>query len=89
MNNITRPTHKKSLLSNLNFFKFKNKRIKNKKIVVISEYSSIYNFPILGGIISERAKSAPENSNIIFFTKWDWQDSNLRPTDYESVALTN
>ena len=51
-------------MSNLNFFKFKNKRIKNKKIVGISEYSSINNLPILGGIIRDRAV-IPFGGNVI------------------------
>ena len=50
--------------------------------------------PKLGRIKVEKATSNPiVNINLsefnIFFSKWARQDSNLRPTDYESVALTN
>ena len=60
----------------------------------MSENSNIDNFPILGGIIKERHSKPPINLKLIFLSilplnKWAWQDSNLRPTDYESVALTN
>ena len=65
------------------------KIIPNKKIIGISEYSNKNIFPIPGGIIKERANSAPDINRVTFLTKWAWQDSNLRPTDYESVALTN
>ena len=60
----------------------------------MSENSNIDNLPILGGIIKERPSKLPINLKLIFLSivllnKWAWQDSNLRPTDYESVALTN
>ena len=50
--------------------------------------------PKLGSIKVEKAIRKPKiNINLsefnIFFAKWARQDSNLRPTDYESVALTN
>ena len=50
--------------------------------------------PKLGSIKVEEAIRNPTiNINLsefnIFFAKWARQDSNLRPTDYESVALTN
>ena len=50
--------------------------------------------PKLGRIKVDRASKIPKNKISfsefnIFFNKWARQDSNLRPTDYESVALTN
>ena len=50
--------------------------------------------PKFGSIKVEKDIKKPTvNTNLsefnIFFAKWARQDSNLRPTDYESVALTN
>ena len=50
--------------------------------------------PKFGSIKVEKDIKKPTvNINLsefnIFFAKWARQDSNLRPTDYESVALTN
>ena len=50
--------------------------------------------PTFGRIKVENARRVPKrkiaiSESIIFLYKWARQDSNLRPTDYESVALTN
>ena len=50
--------------------------------------------PKLGSTkVEEAIRNPTTNINLsefnIFFAKWARQDSNLRPTDYESVALTN
>ena len=42
-----------------------------------------------GGDIKETETREPNKNIPSFSFKWAWQDSNLRPTDYESVALTN
>ena len=42
-----------------------------------------------GGDIKETETREPNKNIPNFSFKWAWQDSNLRPTDYESVALTN
>ena len=42
-----------------------------------------------GGEVIDTVNKEPNINNINLFLKWAWQDSNLRPTDYESVALTN
>ena len=64
------------------------KIIKNK-IIKKSENSIISNLRKLGGETKETEIIAPKINNFNFALTWAWQDSNLRPTDYESVALTN
>ena len=59
------------------------------KIIVISEKLNPSIFKNSGGEVIERAINDPKNNKVNLFFKWAWQDSNLRPTDYESVALTN
>jgi hypothetical protein len=36
---------------------------------------------------AEQAKQSPQAVNCGFW--WGWQASNLRPSDYESLALTD
>ena len=77
------------------FFIFLTTKNKNK---IISGKSSKFIPPIsnpkFGGMRRESAKILPMFFELIFtifinLFKWARQDSNLRPTDYESVALTN
>ena len=63
-----------------------------KHTVTINIKSEKFNpkkFKNCGGEVIDKVKSVPINNNIALLFKWAWQDSNLRPTDYESVALTN
>ena len=63
-----------------------------KNTVTISARSEKFNpkkFKNWGGEVIDKVKRVPININIALLFKWAWQDSNLRPTDYESVALTN
>ena len=64
------------------------KIIKNM-IIKKSENSIISNLRKPGGETKETEIMEPKVNNFNFALKWAWQDSNLRPTDYESVALTN
>ena len=59
-------------------FKFKPKKLNRNSV----------------GITNESAKKVPicfvdKTKLLLTLFKWARQDSNLRPTDYESVALTN
>ena len=68
----------------------KSKNSKNEKTRIRkSESSKKLNLRYPGGDIKEIETSKPNKKIYTFSFKWAWQDSNLRPTDYESVALTN
>ena len=58
-------------------------------IRTISDKSKNNNEYIFAGIKNEQKNKLPPTKYFISVLKWAWQDSNLRPTDYESVALTN
>ena len=70
------------------FKKSINKKIKNKKTKK-SENSIMLKRKKPGGDIKDIETREPNKNKFTFSFKWAWQDSNLRPTDYESVALTN
>ena len=62
----------------------------NNKTIAKSDKSKINKLKNCGGEVIEMANKEPKVKYfILLFNKWAWQDSNLRPTDYESVALTN
>ena len=69
----------------MNLVKRTVERVNIKK----SENSMKFNLKKPGGEIKETAARKPKKNKYNFSFKWAWQDSNLRPTDYESVALTN
>ncbi len=64
-------------------------RIKNANNTNTSEMSIPNTLGVkLGGTNNEDKIKNP-TIETLFLIKWARQDSNLRPTDYESVALTN
>ena len=65
------------------------KRTTEKVNIKKSENSIKFSLKKPGGEIKETATREPKKIKYNFSFKWAWQDSNLRPTDYESVALTN
>ena len=72
------------------FFTIKSKNnIKVKINIRKSENSIKLSLRNPGGDIKESETREPNKNIFSFSFKWAWQDSNLRPTDYESVALTN
>ena len=72
------------------FFLNKSKETNTEKIKIIKSESSIkFNLRTPGGKTNVDATKVPKRNRLTLTFKWAWQDSNLRPTDYESVALTN
>ena len=72
------------------FFKIKSRNnIKEKMNIRKSENSIKLSLRNPGGDIKESETREPNKNIFSFSFKWAWHDSNLRPTDYESVALTN
>ena len=67
---------------------FIKRKTKSNKIDS-SERSKIKKLKNSGGEVKDIASNVPNTKFVTFSFKWAWQDSNLRPTDYESVALTN
>ncbi len=65
------------------------KRKTKSNTIVRSERSKIKRFMNCGGEVKDTTNNEPSVKFLTFSFKWAWQDSNLRPTDYESVALTN
>ena len=62
----------------------------NNETIDKSDKSKINKLKNCGGEVIEMANNEPKVKYFnLLFNKWAWQDSNLRPTDYESVALTN
>ena len=79
-------------LDKSNFSIKKNQNInKGMKYFIKYSYDKLIGklFNNSGGEVIDTVNKEPNINNTNLFFKWAWQDSNLRPTDYESVALTN
>ena len=91
-NNVSEPQNLVTLSdkSKVLFFKIKSRNNIKEKINIRKSESSIkLSLRNPGGEIKESETREPNKNIFSFSFKWAWQDSNLRPTDYESVALTN